>query len=285
MDALSKTFLTVALIFISLGTLFIWETLGSGSVRMVFCDVGQGDGILIVTSSGKQILIDGGVGKRINGCLATNMPFWDRTIEMMVPTHFQKDHMEGQIDVFKNYQVENVVTTNVGGQSTLAVEWNKGRVTDGSTVHVPKAGEKIVVDDVTFEVVWPTDAAYSGWREKEPSDLNETSIVLRMVWNSGGRAKCTYFTGDITKEILAEVADKPCSVLKIAHHGSKTGTSDEVLDKAKPKLAVIQVGKNSYGHPTTEVLGMLSGHGVKVLRNDELGAIEFDQDLRITSDR
>lgn len=252
---------------------------------MVFCDVGQGDGFLIVTSGGKQILIDGGVGKRVETCLAGNMPFWDRTIEMMVPTHFQKDHMEGQIDVFKNYAVENVVTTKVTGSSTLAIEWNKGLADDRSTVHVPKAGEKIVVDDVVFEVIWPTDSAYAEWRANEPSDLNITSVVLKMVWQGKEGRKCAYFTGDVPKETLVEVINEPCDLLKVAHHGSKTGTSEEVLAKINPKIAVIQVGKNSYGHPTGEVLDLLANHNVRILRNDESGAIAFDQNLRITSER
>ena len=66
--------------------------------------------------------------------------------------------------------------------------------------------------------------------------------------------------------------------MKISHHGSKTGTSQEILDKVKPQVAVIQVGKNSYGHPTKEVIDLLTSNAVKILRNDTNGIIEITSD-------
>ena len=87
---------------------------------------------------------------------------------------------------------------------------------------------------------------------------------------------CAYLTGDITREILEGLVNKPCQVLKIAHHGSKTGSNETILDSVKPSLAVIQVGKNSYGHPNREVLDMLSKKKIKTLRNDLEGDIEIN---------
>lgn len=282
MDAKAKIFLTLAAIFVFLGGLLIYQASTLGKLRLIFCDIGQGDGILVVTPAGKQILIDSGPGKRIGQCLSSKMPFWDRNIELMVPTHFQKDHIEGQIDVFSKYDVENVVTTKIAGDLSLAVQWNRSLAAEKSNVYVPKAGEKIVVDGVTFEVVWPTSEALAGWKENLPKDLNETSIVMRMVWQTKHGQSCAYFTGDIPWEILENIASKPCDLLKLAHHGSKTGTSDLVLEKINPKIAVIQVGKNSYGHPAVEVLRLLANHDVKVLRNDMEGTIEVDGELNVS---
>ena len=85
-----------------------------------------------------------------------------------------------------------------------------------------------------------------------------------------------YLRGDITREILEGLVDKSCQILKIAHHGSKTGTSEAILNSVNPSVAVIQVGKNSYGHPHREVLDMLSKKKIKTLRNDLEGDIEVD---------
>lgn len=285
MNKKAKTYLSLGMFFVVFGLSVISSFSKSTNFKIVFCDIGQGDGILIVTESGKQVVIDGGPGSQMTDCLSNHMPFWDRTIEMMSPTHFQKDHMEAQVDIFNKFNVENVITTKVLGTSRLAKEWNESLEVEGSSVHVPKAGEKIVVDDLVFEVLWPTNLAIAEWKELVPADLNETSIVLRLVWQSRHGEKCAYFTGDIPKEILETVIDKPCELLKIAHHGSKTGTSDLVLEKIRPKLAVIQVGKNSYGHPTREVLDLLSKHSAKVLRNDQERTIEIDKDLQVISDK
>src|SRR3989344_7429774 len=98
LDQKSKLTLIFAIIFAVLGVLFIVESQKAGKLRLIFCDVGQGDGILIVTPKGKQAVVDGGPGTKVVDCLSSKMPFWDRTIEMMILTHAQEDHMEGQIE-------------------------------------------------------------------------------------------------------------------------------------------------------------------------------------------
>ena len=126
-----------------------------------------------------------------------------------------------------------------------------------------------------IKILWPSAASLSKWQAEPPKDLNETSIVMRIDYG----LVCAYLTGDIPKEILEGIVDKPCQILKVAHHGSKTGTSDQVLDKIKPQIAVIQLGKNNrFGHPHKEVVDSLNSKGVKILRNDMLGTIEVETD-------
>ena len=91
-------------------------------------------------------------------------------------------------------------------------------------------------------------------------------------------SSCAYLTGDIPKEMLETLIDRQCQLIKISHHGSKTGTNLEILEKAKPKIAIIQVGKNSFGHPHKEVISLLESKGVKILRNDTGGTIEITAD-------
>lgn len=275
MDGRTKIYFTAGLVFVGLGLLFISQVRTLGKLRLVFCDVGQGDGILIITPGGKQILVDGGPGKKITECLSSKMPFWDRNIELMIPTHPQQDHIEGQIDVFEKYQVRRVAYTGEENKAQFFVQWKKDLQNEGSRVTITKRGDRIIVGDVSMEVLWPSTEKEEEWKQKEPTDLNESSIVLRLSW--GGF--CAYLTGDIPKEILDTVADRKCQILKVAHHGSKTGTDLETVAKIAPKIAVIQVGKNNrFGHPTQEVLDLLGNGHLQILRNDLLGTIEIDYD-------
>ncbi len=277
MDGKSKAILAVAVCLLVLGILAIAASFGLGRVRIIACDVGQGDGLLVITPGGNDVVIDGGPGSKIADCLSRYMPFWDRKIEIMVLTHPQQDHMEGQMAVFANYKVENMVTTGVKNDTELYREWQKALVLEGSKVYKPVAGDSINVDGVNFEVLWPAGARYDIWQEAPPSDVNESSVILRL--NYGGQ--CAYFTGDIPKEILELVANGHCAVLKVAHHGSKTGTSQKVLEETKPEIAIIQVGKNNrFGHPNKEVLDLLETARSKILRNDQLGDIEVDLDSK-----
>lgn len=274
MDQKSKLTLTFALILIILGVLFFVESQKIGKLRMIFCDVGQGDGMLIVTPGGKQIVVDGGPGKKIVDCLGAKMPFWDRTIEMMLLSHAQQDHFEGQIEIFKRYKVERVGFTGVGNETSVFAEWKRLLDSEKSEVFTPDSGDLIDIKSLGFDILWPSQLKIDKWKTTPPKDLNESSIVLRLDYGQF----CAYLTGDIPKEILEGLTDKSCQLLKIAHHGSKTGTNQVILEKIKPKIAVIQVGKNRYGHPTKEVLDLLSAEKVDVYRNDIHGAIELQTD-------
>ena len=132
--------------------------------------------------------------------------------------------------------------------------------------------------------MWPDAQELSQWQASPPSDLNESAIVLRVNYGpSTSSGFCAYLTADIPKEIFANLALqgealRGCQVLKISHHGSKTGTNQEILDSVNPVVAIIQVGKNSYGHPTKEVIDLLTSNAVKILRNDTDGVIKITSD-------
>lgn len=274
MDAKTKITLTLAVIFAGLGLLLILSLQNLGKFRLIACDVGQGDGMLLVSPSGKQIVIDGGPGTKIADCLSQSMPFWDRTVELVVATHAQKDHMEGLLEVLARYKVKMIVTSKVNNGSELYRVWEKAVENEKAKVYVPKSRDRLKIDQLTLDVLWPDAQKLSQWQALPPSDLNESAIVLRV--NYGGF--CAYLTADIPKETLRGLIDRQCQILKISHHGSKTGTNQEILDEAGPRLAIIQVGKNSYGHPTKEVIDLLTSNAVKILRNDTNGIIEIITD-------
>lgn len=282
-----KVIFSASLILAGLGILLISSSASFGKLRIIACDVGQGDAGLIVTSAGAQILIDGGPGKKVLECLSTEMPFWDRKVEMMVLTHPQKDHMEGLIAVLNNYEVGTIVWSGVSSESGLYSEWEQAVNEEGAKIHKPRAGERLLVDGVSFDVLWPTGDKLDFWQREPPADLNDSSVVIRANFGSSGGSFCEYFTGDVPKEILEKLITKPCEVLKIAHHGSKTGTNEAILAKAAPKIAIIQVGKNSYGHPTKDVLDLLHSAKAEVFRNDQDGAVEItfeNGELRVSKE-
>lgn len=227
--------------------------------------------MLVITPGGKQIVVDGGPGTKITDCLWGKMPFWDRTIEMVILTHGEKDHLEGLLEVLSRYKIKTVVETGILKDTELYSAWEAAVLKEKAKVNILSAGDEIAVDNVHFKVLWPERLDEQIWQKDPPLSLNETSIVMKLSY--GGF--CAYLTGDETKEVLEKIIDGACPVLKVAHHGSGTGTNMEVLEKANPKLAIIQVGKNSYGHPHKEVIDLLVSKGVKILRNDINGIIEL----------
>lgn len=271
-----------ALIFLGLGLLLIFQLKDLGKFRLIACDVGQGDGLLLITPGGSQIVVDGGPGKKILDCLSRYMPFWDRKVELMVSTHPQQDHLEGLVAILGNYKVDTIATTGATNNTQTFFAWHEASVKSGAKIYVPKAGDRLIVDKLVLEVLWPPADKLFEWGNVPPSDLNENMVVLRISY--GGF--CAYLTGDVPKEILERVinkqsfsANRECQVLKISHHGSTTGTSQKVLDEIKPQLAIIQVGaKNQFGHPHKATLDILESSGVKILRNDLNGEIEVDSD-------
>ena len=287
MQQFNKFFLLAAFIFLGLGLLLILQTQSTGKLRLIFCDVGQGDGMLLISPEGHQVVVDAGAGAKIQDCLSRYMPFWDRIIELIVPTHPHQEHAEGFIDILNRYQVKSVLTTNVPNDALFYKQLETSIANEHATVHEPDRFDTILLDpsrgpsSAKLEVLWPFRENLQGkpsieyWKKNPPSDLNETSIVLLVTYGDF----CAYLTGDLPKEILEPLIVRRCPVLKVVHHGSRTGTSDEVLTRINPKLAVIQVGKNNkFGHPHKEVLDLLSAHHIQILRNDLSGTIEVDSD-------
>lgn len=263
----------------SLAILFLLfiQSFPDGKLHLVFCDVGQGDGILIVTPSGKQVVIDGGPGDLILSCLGKNMPFYDKNIELMVLTHPQLDHMGGQIDIFKRFKVEKVIATNAVNDTPEYSAWLKEFKNEGSHNFIPSQNLKIKLDNnLTAIVLWPIDGNYN---QTQPSDLNETSIVFRLEYGQF----CALFTGDIGKDsqdILALAnPQQECQLLKVPHHGSKNNISEGLWRQIMPRIAVISAGrKNRFGHPHKETIEALEKLGSRILRNDQQGVIEIVTD-------
>lgn len=270
-----KVVVTFVLVLFGMGVFFAIESFKIGRMGMVFCDVGQGDGFFVTSSKGHVVVFDGGSSGKIVDCLDKNLPIWNRKVDVMIPTHPQEDHIGGQIAIFSKYKVDRVVWTGVTNEAQFFDKWHSALVSEKSQIFTLKRGDRIVVDDLTFDFLWPSSEQISVRNANSKIDLNETSYVVRMTKGNF----CAYLTGDVPKTILPFVMDKPCEFLKVAHHGSKTGTDSFVLERSGAKIAVIQVGKNNrYGHPNKEVIDVLNDKQIQILRNDEKGDIRFYYD-------
>lgn len=246
-------------------------------LEVSFFNVGQGDSVFIETPNGNQILIDGGPDANVLEKLSQEMPFYDRTIDLIILTHPEKDHLSGLLEVLKKYKIINVLWTGITRKTPEYEEWQKLVKEEDAEIIIAKAGQRIILQDDPFifiDILYPS-ADIAG---KEFSDSNDTSVVAQLVFSS----KSFLFTGDISQKIesglIGESGILDSDVLKIAHHGSKTAFSPEFINAVSPEIAVICVGKNNYGHPSKEVLANLAQFGIQVLRTDKDGDIKFLSD-------
>ena len=263
-----------------------WQEKPDGKLHVVFCDVGQGDAVLV--SKGEvQMLIDAGPGRVVMDCLDNNMPFWDRKIEVVVNTHPDRDHIGGLDEVIEKYEIDKLIINGVRGgneDSRRVLELVKDREIE---VVVPMVGDKIIMGEVEFEIWWPEEkqGEVLAWKdmsygiEEEEEEMNQVSVVGLLSW----RDFEVLLTGDIgqAEELALKrmgVLEK-VDVLKVAHHGSKFSSCEKFLEKVRPNEAVIMVGeKNSFGHPAEEVLIRLERVGSRIWRTDEKGEIEIVSD-------
>lgn len=244
-------------------------------LNVSFFNVGQGDSIFIETPDGHQILIDGGPSQDVLEKLGEKMPFWDRTIDLVILTHSDKDHIFGLLSVLGGYKVENVLWDGAEEDSVLAEEWERAITREGADVILAKTGQKIFFGkDGYMEVL------YSPGDSSKDKNQNNDSVVSRLVFEN----KSFLFMADagqaLEKEIISGGAQLDSDVLKVGHHGSKTSTSKEFIEKVSPGVSVISTGKdNKYGHPHQEAL--LNLQGSEVLRTDILGDIKIISDGNI----
>lgn len=242
-----------------------------GRLHVSFLDVGQGDSALIVTPSGKQIVIDGGPDFRTLEQIGERMPFFDRTIELLVLSHPNLDHLAALPEVLRRYRVRRFLLTGVRFDLPRYAMMLDVLKRQGIPIVLADPRQDIDFGDrVLLDIIWPPASALT----ENQRDINDTSIVLRVLYGE----ESILFTGDIEESaeraILVSGADIRAKILKVAHHGSRTGTSTGFLLAVRPKIAVISVGaKNTYGHPRKEILERLETFGAKILRTDIKGTI------------
>jgi competence protein ComEC len=251
----------------------------NNALKVYFLDVGQGDSAFIKTPENHQILIDGGPDSSVLIKLSENMPFWDKSIDLVILTHPEKDHMQGLLNVLQIYKADYILWSGVKKSAPEYTAWlnvlNKQKKA-GAKIIIAEAGQEIKAGSVLIYTLSPLENI-EGKELKNTS--NDTGVVSKIIFGRNS----FLFTGDISsvaeKNLVNSGEDLSADVLKVAHHGSKYSTADLFLENVKPKIAVISVGaKNTYGHPTPEALQRLGNFGIKVLRTDINGDIKLVSD-------
>jgi competence protein ComEC len=265
-----------------------FSQLSDGKLHIIFCDVGQGDAAYIKFPEGTDMLIDGGPGAKtpkVLGCLGKYMSVFDRTIDIVVMTHPQEDHLGGLKEVLKRYEVQNFVHSDVGN-TTDGYEAVMKLVRDRHvTERIVATGERITIGAATVSVLWPAQSFLVQEKSSNVlgsmSDVNDASVVLKLSYGTFD----ALFSGDADSRVDDKLTNIPLfdpdaiEVLKVPHHGSKTGMTDGFIRwLGTINLAVISVGKNLYGHPAEEAIKRLEQDGAEILRTDQKGDIEVVSD-------
>lgn len=259
-------------------TVFVWYGVLAeerhGLLTVAFLDVGQGDAIFIESPSGKQILIDAGSNKKVLRELSKQMPFYDRSIDVLIESHPDLDHIGGFPAILNAYEIDSVFSSGVGCKSAICEEFEKSVLEEELEEQVLTRGNILDLGDGVFlEVLFPD-------RDASEFETNMASLVLKLVY--GGNS--FLLMGDSPKAIEDYLISLDgngldVDVLKLGHHGSKTSTSEYFIGITSPELAITSVGAdNRYGHPNQEVLDILNDFEVEVLRTDEQGTIIIKSD-------
>ncbi|MBP9702470.1 MBL fold metallo-hydrolase [Candidatus Woesebacteria bacterium] len=262
--------------------------------RMVACDVGQGDGIVMIKGS-LQVIVDGGPsGERMLSCLERHMPFWDRTIELIVLTNTDYDHMNGLSSVIERYEVMQFVTSD-GVHASSALDRMIAKLREyGVAVVGVEQGDVVRVSgesEMELKVLWPPEvieeyvAVFTDQMDKvareqilgasaKRGDLNERSVVVEILEDNHRFLLMGDAGFQAEKELVKSGLLHDIDYFKVGHHGSKYASSQDFLEIVRPEIAVISVGeRNTYGHPTKEALARLESVGTAVMRTDLEGDI------------
>jgi len=243
-------------------------------LTIAFLDVGQGDAIFIEAPNGNQILLDAGPNGEVTRELGTVMPFYDRSIDMIIASHPDSDHIGGFPDVIKNYNIGLAMEPGVGSETAIYREFEK--LLDKKDIQKVLARRNMRVnmgDGAYLDILFP---------DRDPSglDTNDASIVAKLIYGDTS----FLLTGDSPQKIekyLSEIYGDglKVDVLKAGHHGSKTSSSEVFLGFTNPDYAIISAGfDNRYGHPHQEVLDRLAQFEIPILSTAELGTIIFKTD-------
>ncbi len=243
-------------------------------LRISYLNVGQGDSILIQGPTGVDLLVDGGRDRSVLRELPKVMGILDRSIDAVVATHPDADHISGLSDVFERYRVRYFLEPGVENDTSATLRL-KNAVSHESGVEalLARRGQRLNLGDGAYaDILYPAG-------DVSKLETNTGSVIMRVVYGE------TEFmlTGDapisIENWLVSQKGNLNSDVLKAGHHGSRTSTSDQFLAAVAPSLVIISAGKdNSYGHPHPEVLERVSAVSARTLSTIESGTITLMSD-------
>ena len=270
--------ITVA-VALSIAAVLLWARATGGPdgyLRVHFLDIGQGDSTLIVTPSGRQALIDGGPdGDVTSQALADALSGGDRSLDLVVMTHLDSDHSSGLLQVLDRYNVGAVLSGPQPPGNQMQAQWEQRLQQHNITPLEVSAGYVIELDyDVELRVINPH-------RDRLFNDFNNDSLALRLTYGDISFLLTADITNEAEEPLSNGGAELHSTVLKVAHHGSSTSTTQRFLDAVDPAIAIVSAGRdNPYGHPAPAVMERLetSVGAENVYRTDLRGDVEVVSD-------
>ena len=262
-----KTFmlsLLLAFMLVFPGSAVDVEASGQGDMAVHFIDVGQGLAIL-VQSGGENLLYDGGNRAHADEVVQYLKNQQIETIDYMISSHYDEDHLGGLVKCLDNFEVEHVLGSDYVHTSELFNTFMNTATAHALIVEYPSVGDTYEFGTGSFTVMAPDGISQNS---------NDNSVVIRLV--NGNNS--FMFMGDAEEtseqDMISTGMNLDCDVLSLGHHGSASSTTWDLLEASTPSWAVISCGQdNSYGHPAAETMGKLKDMDIPVFRTDDQGTI------------
>lgn len=279
---LSTKILGVGIVVVAICAAVVWYVAWRedrrGVLTVSFLDIGQGDAIFIEAPSGRKVLIDGGPFKgNVLQQLGKVMPWYDRSIDVVIPTHPDADHIAGIVDVLPRFAVSYIIQSSVRGStptwSTLEQEIAE-KQKEGTKVLIAKRGQIIDLGDGAYLEVLSPD------RSLPTVDTNTACVVTRLVYGSTAFMLGCDAPQAIENYLVAlDGTTLKSDVLKAGHHGSKTSSSPLFVGYVNPSYAVLSRGcDNTYGFPHAQTVATFKKFGIPTEDTCKQGTITFVSD-------
>lgn len=250
-------------------------------LQVTFLDVGQGDSILIQAPNGRQLLIDAGPDQSVVEQIGKQLSFFDRTIDMVLATHSDADHIGGFPYVFDRYHIPIVIESEISSPTVTDRTFSEKVKTEHATRLITRSGERIILDpkrNIIVDILFP-DQNPDTW------ETNEASVVVKLSYGDTSFV----LTGDSPSEVEEHLvklygSQLRSNVLKLGHHGSKTSSSDQFLQTVQPDYVIVSAGLgNKYGHPNIETIERVESIGAQILETSTDGTIKcFSDGIQIS---
>ena len=282
-DAVKRFWREIILSALLLASAFVWYAVyletPSRFLTVAVLNVGQGDAIYIESPTGNEVLIDGGPPRAVLGELRSVMPFYDRTIDTLIVSNPDKDHIAGFVDILRSYRVKRIIVPGTHSSSSIYAELENIVKEKNIERIIAKRGMRLSLGGgAVLDILFP-DRDVSGL------STNNGSIIARLAYGSTS----AMFVGDApsaVEEYVTLIDNVDSDILKVGHHGSRTSVSEEFIAEVTPAYAVISAGlNNSYGHPHKETIDQLQKFSIPYFVTADDGRVIFTTDGKVIQEK